>query len=124
MSVSQIWVRGQSEHSPPPSHMSGNNFRDHYQQHRNRRQNNICLIISGAIVMPFVSKKNKNANSKAGSKKGKVSINLVKNPQLALPILELVRVKGYGETLAYGKKGDFFKTVEKTLFAPGSVFQG
>ena len=74
--------------------------------------------------MPFVSKSNQNAKSKAGSKKGKVSINLVKNPQLALPILELVRVKGYGETLAYGKKGDFFKTVEKTLFAPGSVFQG
>ena len=74
--------------------------------------------------MPFQSKKNKNANSKAGSKKGKVSINLVKNPQLVLPILELVRVKGYGETLVYGKKGDFFKLVEKTLFAPGSVFQG
>ena len=74
--------------------------------------------------MPFESKKNKNAKSKAGSKKGKVSINLVKNPQLALPILELVRVKGYGETLVYGKKGDFFKLVEKTLFAPGSVFQG
>ena len=108
MSVSLIWVRGQSEDSPP-SHLSGNNFRDHYQQHRNRRQNNICLIISGAIIMPFESKKNKNAKSKAGSKKGKVSINLVKNPQLALPILELVRVKGYGETLAYGKNGNFFK---------------
>ena len=57
--------------------------------------------------MPFVSKNN--ANSKTGSKKGKGSINLVKNPQLALPILELVKVNGYGETLAYGKKKAFFR---------------
>ena len=56
-------------------------------------------------------------------KNGKVTINLSKNPQVALPILELVKVKGYGQTLAYGKKKAFFETVKKTLFAPGSVFQ-
>ena len=65
----------------------------------------------------------RNNNISRGRKKNKKSINLIKFPQLALPILELVKVKGYGETLAYGKKKLFFETVQKTLFAPGSVFQ-
>ena len=58
---------------------------------------------------------------KAGRKVGKKVLNFTSNPDLALPILEMVKHEGYSETLAHGKKTDFFKKVIRLLFAPGAA---
>ena len=58
---------------------------------------------------------------KAGRKVGKKVLNFTSNPDLALPILEMVKHEGYGETLAHGKKAAFFKKVTRVLFAPGAA---
>ena len=46
-------------------------------------------------------------------------LNFVKNPSLAIPILELAKADGYNNTLQYGKKDAFYKKVKEVLFAPG-----
>ena len=46
-------------------------------------------------------------------------LNFVKNPSLAIPILELAKADGYNNTLQYGKKDVFYKKVKEVLFAPG-----
>ena len=53
--------------------------------------------------------------------KKKRPLNFIKNPSLAIPILELVKADGYNNTLQYGKKDAFFKKVKDVLFAPGAA---
>ena len=58
---------------------------------------------------------------KAMKLKKKKVLNFVKNPSLAIPILELAKVEGYNNTLQYGKKDTFYKQVKSVLFAPGAA---
>ena len=51
--------------------------------------------------------------------KKKKFLNFVKNPSLAIAILELAKADGYNNTLQYGKKDAFYKKVKEVLFAPG-----
>ena len=46
-------------------------------------------------------------------------LNFVKNPSLAIPIVELAKADGYNNTLQYRKKDAFYKKVKEVLFAPG-----
>ena len=50
------------------------------------------------------------------------TLNFVKDPDLALPILKLVETKGYKETLGHGKMKTFLPFVKDSLFSPGNAF--
>lgn len=71
---------------------------------------------SPAPVICTTRKKRK----KAG-RTGRKVLNFTSNPALELPILEMVKHEGYGESLAHGKKTAFLKNVTRVLLAPGAA---
>ena len=58
------------------------------------------------------------------NKTKKKALNFVKEPNLAEPILQIVETKGYGNTLAHGKKAGFLKYIQNNLFKPGNTLYG
>ena len=48
-------------------------------------------------------------------------LHFTKDPDLAMPILQLVKAKGWKNTLAHGVRATFYKDVVGSMFSPGSV---